>query len=90
MCAMAYVEFQQELTRARLTVREFARLVRMNENSVTNYAQKGTVPSHLAVIAMLMGTLAAHQIDFRELIAESAIEPKKPRGCRTIFRKGRP
>ncbi|KVD51213.1 DNA-binding protein [Burkholderia sp. MSMB1072] len=80
MCAMAYAEFQQELKKAQLTAREFARLIRMNESSITNYSSKGTVPSHLAVIAKLIGTLAAHEIDFRRVIRQMRIEPKRPRG----------
>ncbi|KVU49950.1 hypothetical protein [Burkholderia cepacia] len=80
MCAMAYAEFQQELRKAQLTAREFARLIRMNESSITNYSSKGTVPSHLAVIAKLIGTLAAHEIDFRRVIRQMRIVPKRPRG----------
>ncbi|WP_431208960.1 XRE family transcriptional regulator [Burkholderia cepacia] len=80
MCAMAYAEFQQELRKAQLTAREFARLIRMNESSITNYSSKGTVPSNLAVIAKLIGTLAAHEIDFRRVIRQMRIEPKRPRG----------
>jgi hypothetical protein len=78
---MTYFEFRVQLKRSRLTAREFARLVRMNENSVTNYSQKGIVPSHLAVIVLLMGELADHQIDFRDIIAKMEIEQKKPRGA---------
>ena len=73
MCAMAYAEFQQELKKA-LTAREFARLIKMNESSITNYSSKGTVPSHLAVIAKLIGTMAAHEIDFRRVIRQMRIE----------------
>ena len=75
MCAMAYAEFQQELKQ--LTAREFARLIKMNESSITNYSSKGTVPSHLAVIAKLIGTMAAHEIDFRRVIRQMRIEPKR-------------
>ena len=80
MCARAYADFQQELKKAQLTAREFARLIRMNESSITNYSSKGTVPSHLAVIATLIGALAAHEIDFRRVIRQTRIEPKRPRG----------
>ncbi|AJY11245.1 XRE family transcriptional regulator [Burkholderia dolosa] len=80
MCAMAYADFQKELRKAQLTAREFARLIRMNESSITNYSSKGTVPSHLAVIATLIGALAAHEIDFRHVIGQTRIEPKRPRG----------
>jgi hypothetical protein len=86
---MTYFEFRDQLRRARLTAREFANLVRMNENSVTNYSQKGVVPSHLAVIVLLMGELADHQIDFRNIIAQMEIEQKKPRGAPVKFGIGR-
>ncbi|PXX34736.1 MULTISPECIES: DNA-binding protein [Burkholderia] len=90
MCAMAYTEFQQELRKAQLTSREFARLIRMNESSITNYSSKGTVPSHLAVIAKLIGALAAHEIDFRRVIRQMRIEPKRPRGVGTFPAAGKP
>src|SRR3989344_2459701 len=60
---MNYIEFQRQLGKAGLNIREFASLVKMNSNSVTNCAQRGEVPSHLAVIASLMGEMADHQID---------------------------
>lgn len=77
---MTYVEFQRQLGKAGLTLREFADLMGMNRNSVTNYSKKGEVPSHLAVIALLMGEMAEHQLDFRGVITKMVIEPKKPRG----------
>ena len=76
---MTYVEFQRQLGKAGLTLREFADLMGMNRNSVTNYAKKGEVPSHLAVIASLMGEMAEQQLDFRVVLAKMVIEPKKPR-----------
>jgi len=82
---MTYFEFRDQLKRARLTVREFASLVKMNENSITNYSQKGVVPSHLAVIALLMGEMADHQIEFRDIIDQMEIEQKKPRGAPIKF-----
>lgn len=85
---MTYSEFRDQLKRSRLTAREFASLVRMNENSVTNYSQKGVVPSHLAVIVLLMGELADHRIDFRDIIAKMEIEQKKPRGAQANFCTG--
>lgn len=88
MPVMTYLEFRDQLKRSRLTAREFANLVRMNENSVTNYSQKGIVPSHLAVIVLLMGELADHQIDFRDVIARMEIEQKKPRGSQARFSMG--
>lgn len=77
---MTYEEFQRQLGKAGITVREFADLVKMNRNSVTNCAQKRVVPSHLAVIVSLMGEMAEHRLDFRDVLSRVEIKPKKPRG----------
>lgn len=78
---MTYEEFQCELGKAGLTAREFADLIRMNPNSVTNCSSKGTVPAHLGVIAALMGEMNELKADFRRVLARIPIEPKKPRGA---------
>jgi hypothetical protein len=77
---MTYDEFHRQLGKAGLNIREFADLVKMNRNSVTNYAKIGEVPSHLAVIAALLGAMADKKLDFREVLDDIEIEPKKPRG----------
>lgn len=78
--AMTYDEFQRQIGKAGLTIREFADLVKMHRNSVTNYAKLGEVPSHLAVIAALLGAMADKKVDFRSILDSIEIEPKKPRG----------
>jgi hypothetical protein len=77
---MTYDEFQRQLGKAGINIREFADLVGMHPNSVTNYAGRGEVPSHLAVISVLLGTMADHRIDFRVALNSLEIEQKKPRG----------
>ena len=77
---MTYDEFQRQIGKAGLTIREFADLVKMHRNSVTNYAKCGEVPSHLAVIASLLGAMADEKMDFHPILASIEIEPKKPRG----------
>ena len=77
---MTYDEFQRQVGKAGLTIREFADLVKMHRNSVTNYAKLGEVPSHLAVIAALLGAMADKKVDFRSILDSIEIEPKKPRG----------
>jgi hypothetical protein len=77
---MTYDEFQRQVGKAGLTMREFADLLRMNPISLSNYAKRGEVPSHLAVIAALLGTLAEKHIDFRMVLNEIDIAAKKPRG----------
>lgn len=77
---MEYDEFKRRLGKAGVTVREFAELVKLRPNSITNYARQGEVPSHLAVIVTLMGELAENRMDFREALSRISIEPNKPRG----------
>jgi hypothetical protein len=80
MQGMTYDEFTRQIGKAGISIREFARLVKMNHNSVTNCAQRGEVPSHLGVIAALMGEMAENRLDFRATLAKIDILPKQPRG----------
>lgn len=81
MRAMTYGEFQRQIYKAGLTLLQFAELTKMNRISLSNRKKKGDVPSHWAVIAVLLGEMAERQIDFREILAKIDIEPKKPRGA---------
>ena len=77
---MHYDEFQRQLGKAGLNNREFAELLKMNRNSITNYAKAGVVPAHLAVIAALLGAMADKQVEFRPILENLDIDQKKPRG----------
>lgn len=77
---MTYDDFQKHINKAGIQLREFAELVKMNPISIYNCAQKGEVPSHLAVIAVLLGEMSERGIDFREVLFGIDISPKKPRG----------
>lgn len=77
---MDYMEFRRHLGKAGLTTKEFAHLVKLNCNSITNCAQKGEVPSHLAVISALLGEMAEHKVDFYGVLSRIDIAPNKPRG----------
>ncbi len=77
---MEFDEFKRYLGKAGLTTREFAELMKMNRNSVSNYAAMGKVPTHLGVIAALMGEMAEYRLDFRPVLARIEITPNKPRG----------
>lgn len=56
-------------------------MVRMSRISISNYGKKGEMPSHLAVIAALLGEMAERKIDFRDVLSRIDILPKKPRGA---------
>ena len=78
---MTYDEFLRQLGKAGLNIRQFAELMKMNRISLSNYGKKGEVPSHLAIIATLLGEMAERKIDFREVLSKVDISPKKPRGA---------
>lgn len=78
--AMNYEEFRRQLGKAGLTVCAFAEMVNMNKVSLSNYKNKN-VPSHLAIIAMLLGAMADGQTDFRNVLSNADIARKKPRGA---------
>lgn len=81
MRAMTYEEFQRQIGKAGLTIREFSDMVKMNRISISNYGKKGEVPSHIAVIAALLGEMAERKIDYRDTLSRIDILPKKPRGA---------
>lgn len=81
MASMTYDEFQRHIGKAGLTISQFAELIKMNRVSLSNYGKKGEVPSHLAVIAALLGEMAEHHIEFHEVLSRINISSKKPRGA---------
>ena len=78
---MGYDEFRRQLGRAGISAREFAALLKLHPNSITNYARGRQVPTHLAVIASLMGEMADNGLDYRSVVSRIGIEPNKPRGA---------
>jgi transcriptional regulator with XRE-family HTH domain len=77
---MTYNEFCRQLGKAGLSIIEFAKLIKMNHRSVSNYATANKVPDHLAIIAALMGEMADSGLDFREVLGGIRVEFKRPRG----------
>lgn len=84
---MDYDLFIAELKAANLTGKDFARLLKLNQNSISNCKSKGEVPDHLAVIAVLIRTLAENNIDYAPALARVKLKEKKPRGKN--FEEGR-
>lgn len=77
---MPYAEFLAELERAGLSVRRFAELIGMNPNSITNYAGRGELPQHIALVAVLVAEMATRGLDYQNAIAKVA-PTRKPRGA---------
>jgi hypothetical protein len=78
---MTYDEFKRHVGKAGLTIRAFAELLKLNPASISNYAKSGDVPSHLAVIVVLLAEFAERKINYREILNKADIAPKKTRGA---------
>lgn len=85
---MDYKTFRSHIGRAKLTNKDFADLVKINSNSITNYKKDDHVPVHWAIVAMLMGELAGNDMEFRHLLRRMDIEPNKVRGAAAKGRWG--
>lgn len=69
---MTYEEFQRHIGKAGLKLNEFARLMGMHPNSITNKRKVG-VPRTLAMIAVLIGDLADRGVDYKELLVRNGL-----------------
>lgn len=85
---MTYEEFRRQLGKAGLTNRQFADLVKINPNSITNFKKEGEVPDHWAIVALLMGLLADQGIDYKEPISRISLAGRKVRGAAAKGRFG--
>jgi len=61
---MPYTEFQRLVGKAGLSIKEFAALLDMKPNSMTNYSKQGVAPTHIAVIVALISTMKDEGLDF--------------------------
>ena len=61
---MPYTEFQRLVGKAGLSIKDFAALLDMKPNSITNYSKQGVVPTHIAVIVALISTMKDEGLDF--------------------------
>ena len=65
---MPYEEFQRLIGKSGLSIKEFAELLDMNPNSITNYKKIGKVPTHIAVLVSFMATMKDDGIDFYPIL----------------------
>ncbi|AYN20084.1 XRE family transcriptional regulator [Alcaligenes aquatilis] len=77
---MSYSDFLAELQRIGLSVRAFAELIGMNPNSISNYARTGELPTHLALLTVLIVGVGEMGGDYRKMMSKVVLTPKKPRG----------
>lgn len=77
---MTYEEFKRQLGKVGVSAKEFACLLEVNPNSITNYSQYKKVPSHLVVIASLIAKMAENGLDFKNIISRANQASKKTSG----------
>ena len=77
---MRYEEFRRHIGKAGLTNKQFAKLVAINDKSISNLAKLGKVPNHLAIIALLMGELADNGMEFKTKVEKLCLQKAEPRG----------
>ena len=64
LITMSNKEIQRLVGKAGLSIKEFAALLDMKPNSITNYSKQGVVPTHIAVIVALISTMKDEGLDF--------------------------
>lgn len=85
---MTYGEFIAELGKAGLSVREFADLLEMRPNSVSNNAKRGKVPAHIAIIAALLAEMRIQGISYDTVFSRLNLGKKKVRGGASLGKFG--
>lgn len=85
---MTYIEFNRHIRKANLTLKNFAELLKMNPASLSNYAKKGEVPMHLAIIAILLAEMHEREINYHSILEKVDISTKKPRGLSKVGKFG--
>lgn len=72
---MDYSEFRRHLGKAGLTINDFAALIGVNPNSVSNYSGRTSVPIMYALTVVLLGDTVDRGVDFRTVLLRYGISP---------------
>lgn len=65
---MTYSEFQIELIKIGLSIKDLASLIGMHPNTITNYKSKEVLPLNLAIVITLLAELKTNGIDAAAII----------------------
>ncbi|WP_024172447.1 hypothetical protein [Escherichia coli] len=77
---MDYQELKRQIAKAGLNGKEFAEILGLNKNSISNLASKEKVPDHLAVIAVLMAEMKEAGIDYVSVLSRLELSKNSSRG----------
>lgn len=87
---MNYEELTRNIRKAGLDIKEFAELIKVNPNSITNLKSKKKMPKNIVIIAVLLGEMKEAKLPFRNYLNSLDLEEQKARrksDDETLFKK---
>lgn len=87
---MNYEELKRNIRKAGLDIKDFAELIKVNPNSITNLKSKEKMPKNIAVIAVLLGEMVDKGLEYKHLFEKLDLEEQKARRKSdddTLFKK---
>ena len=87
---MNYEELKRNIRKAGLDIKDFAELIKVNPNSITNLKSKKKIPKNLGIIAVLLGEMKEAKLPFKDFLNSLDLEEQKARrksNDETLFKK---
>lgn len=87
---MDYEELKRNIRKAGLDIKDFAELIKVNPNSITNLKSKEKMPKNIAIIAVLLGEMKEKGLPFKDYLNSIDLEEQKARrksDDETLFKK---
>ncbi|MFX4154580.1 XRE family transcriptional regulator [Aliarcobacter butzleri] len=76
---MNYEELKRNIRKAGLDIKDFAELIKVNPNSITNLKKKESVSKNLGIIAVLLGEMVDKGLDYKHLFEKLNLNGQKRR-----------
>ena len=87
---MDYEELKRNIRKAGLDIKDFAELIKVNPNSITNLKSKKKIPKNIGIIAVLLGEMKEAKLPFKDFLNSLDLEEQKARrksNDETLFKK---
>ena len=87
---MNYEELKRKIRKAGLDIKDFAELIKVNPNSITNLKSKKKIPKNIGIIAVLLGEMKEAKLPFKDFLNSLDLEEQKARrksNDETLFKK---
>ena len=87
---MNYEELKRNIRKAGLDIKDFAELIKVNPNSITNLKSKKKIPKNIGIIAVLLGEMKEAKLPFKDFLNSLDLEEQTARrksNDETLFKK---